>query len=238
MHTTCCICYDAEWQKKGYWIIGQLDWHTLHRLPMSVASICHVHIELEKHAACSVSPIVKIADSSTYFSPVLNQPWTLPSVHLMPLLWLVALPAWPQDIVHKVFQDFCLLVWELWRHSFCQAVNDSSSFILQDRHIVILWPGNRHKIIATARHNVHFAVTVSTRRNRFYGVAGLRCTYLMTATATCTGSESTKLLEVVYSMPAALVKPDAQTLNNQLKDACQVEPHHWLNVWVCTDPSH
>ncbi len=60
----------------------------------------------------------------------------------------------------------------------------------------------------------------------------------MTATATCTGSESTKLLEVVYSMPAALVKPDAQTLNNQLKDACQVEPDHWLNVWVCTDPSH
>jgi len=64
----------------------------------------HMHTTLPMHAIQFVaSPELECSDSSTHSIPVLYQIWALPSVQILIPFWMIALPAWPQDMVHIDF---------------------------------------------------------------------------------------------------------------------------------------
>ena len=64
----------------------------------------YMHSTLPMHANQFVaSPELEGSDSSTHSIPVLYQIWALPSVQILIPFWMIALPAWPQDMVHIAF---------------------------------------------------------------------------------------------------------------------------------------
>ena len=64
-----------------------------------------MHSTLPMHANQFVaSPELECSDSSTHSIPVLYQIWALPSVQILIPFWMIALPAWPQDMVHIDFR--------------------------------------------------------------------------------------------------------------------------------------
>ena len=84
--------------------------------------------------ACNELGCVVCSDSSTHSVPVLHQICAFFYVHLLIPFWMIALPAWPQNMVHIAFLLVqlllaiyllqllvsCLLFCEFWWHSFIQ----------------------------------------------------------------------------------------------------------------------
>ena len=50
------------------------------------------------------SPELECSDSSTHSIPVFYQVWALPSAQILTPFWIIALSAWPQDMVYIAFE--------------------------------------------------------------------------------------------------------------------------------------
>jgi len=62
----------------------------------------------------AVSTEVKGDDTGNNSILLLGEMWALPSVKILIRLWVIGLPAWPQDMAHKVHQTVHFAICRLW----------------------------------------------------------------------------------------------------------------------------
>ena len=71
----------------------------------------------------AVSPKVKGNDTGNNSIPLLGEMWALPSEQILIRLWAIGLPAWPQDMAHKVHQTVHFAICRLWLQLISSAAN-------------------------------------------------------------------------------------------------------------------